>query len=53
VGDLEERSDAEGLGKICAETREAHVVKENISLDLLGNVLHGARIGKPQSFSSL
>ena len=51
--DLEQRSDAEGLGEVGAEPREAQIGEEDISLDFFGNVLNSSRVGEPQCFSPL
>lgn len=42
--DLEERSDAESLGEICAQSGECVVCQENIALDLSRNVVDGSRV---------
>lgn len=46
--DLEERSYAEGLGEVGAQTREHEVVQEDIALHLLGNILDGAGVGQAE-----
>lgn len=51
--DLEHGRGAEGLCKLGAETGEAQVVQEDIALDLLRDVLHGARVGQTERLSPL
>lgn len=52
VRDLEQRRNAESLCEVGAQTGEGQVVKENIALDLLCDVLDGAGVGEAQSLSS-
>lgn len=46
VRDLEERSDAEGLGQVGAKAGKGQVVEEDIALDFLGDVVDGAGVAQ-------
>lgn len=52
VRDLEERRNAESLCEVGAQTGEGQVVKEDIALDLLCDVLDSAGVGEAQGLSS-
>lgn len=46
MGDLEKRSNAEGLGKVGAQAGKAQVVEEDIALHFLCNILDCAWVGE-------
>lgn len=51
--DLEQRVQAECLGKIGAQASEHVIVEEHIALDLLGQTLNGAGVRQAQLCAAL